>query len=379
MKKAFTLVEMLIVVVVLVILMSITFKLTKVYGDQVARNKTINVMQRLENCLSGYYAAFGSYPPVRLYASQNPYLEYSTRNNTYRQTDNVLSRFNSDSVKAACKAQPVAARFPYNKDQIGEVNGQSANFVKNMRKKGKDVPGYTAPQSPNDFVGWDDEGEWPATQIFQFGLMSYLLPRYELMAVNLDSQMVRALDRCQQWNLNNRLAANQDTGELFKSWFHELDISGANGTPKNRQLSLIARIPSQAVCMRWLPNLEVDPAAGLGYVATQFTTAFSGIVVSKSKNLSGAQYTLNADNLDLELFRGKGGNLYPLNAATVFDGWSNELYYHSEPPYQSYQLWSGGQNGETFPPWYPLEKSNPQYKEAMRWMADDIIHMHTGT
>ena len=60
MKKGFTLVEMLIVVVVLVTLMTITFRLTSLGRDQTDRNKTIARLQRLENALSGYYAAFGS-------------------------------------------------------------------------------------------------------------------------------------------------------------------------------------------------------------------------------------------------------------------------------------------------------------------------------
>lgn len=32
-------------------------------------------MQRLENCLSGYYAAYGSYPPVKLHGSRDYTLE----------------------------------------------------------------------------------------------------------------------------------------------------------------------------------------------------------------------------------------------------------------------------------------------------------------
>ncbi len=70
MKKGFTLVELLIVVVVLVTLMTITFRITSVGDESTKRNRTINRMQRLENCLSGYYAAYGSYPPVKLHGSR---------------------------------------------------------------------------------------------------------------------------------------------------------------------------------------------------------------------------------------------------------------------------------------------------------------------
>ena len=71
MKKGFTLVEMLIVVVVLVTLMSITFRLSSLGDDQTRRNRTISRMQRLENCLSGFYAAYGTYPPVELHGSRD--------------------------------------------------------------------------------------------------------------------------------------------------------------------------------------------------------------------------------------------------------------------------------------------------------------------
>ena len=59
MKKGFTLVELLIVVVVMITLMTITFRLSSIGSDATARNKTVNRLNRLENCMSGYYAAFG--------------------------------------------------------------------------------------------------------------------------------------------------------------------------------------------------------------------------------------------------------------------------------------------------------------------------------
>ena len=66
---------MLIVVVVLVTLMTITFRLGAINTTSSYRNTTIARIQRLENCLSGYYAAFGSYPPVAQHGSYNFYLK----------------------------------------------------------------------------------------------------------------------------------------------------------------------------------------------------------------------------------------------------------------------------------------------------------------
>ena len=47
MKKAFTLIELLIVVVVLVTLMAVTFRLTSIGSNQSARNTTVASLQKL--------------------------------------------------------------------------------------------------------------------------------------------------------------------------------------------------------------------------------------------------------------------------------------------------------------------------------------------
>ena len=66
MKKGFTLIELLVVTVVIVALMSVIFRLTGIVGGTSAQETTVFRMQCLENCLSGYYAAFGAYPQVPL-------------------------------------------------------------------------------------------------------------------------------------------------------------------------------------------------------------------------------------------------------------------------------------------------------------------------
>ena len=52
--------------VVIVTLMAIVFRLAGTGGESTARAKTLARLQKLSNALSGYYAAFGSYPPVPL-------------------------------------------------------------------------------------------------------------------------------------------------------------------------------------------------------------------------------------------------------------------------------------------------------------------------
>ena len=75
MKKAFTIIEMLVVVVVIATLMTIVFRLSSIGEDSEYRNRTIVRMQKLENCLSGYHAAFGSYPPVKMHGARDIYLK----------------------------------------------------------------------------------------------------------------------------------------------------------------------------------------------------------------------------------------------------------------------------------------------------------------
>ena len=70
-NRGFTLIELLIVVVVIATMMGILFRLAGVGGDSQARNNTITRIQKLEYALSGYYAAFGSYPPVPLHGSRD--------------------------------------------------------------------------------------------------------------------------------------------------------------------------------------------------------------------------------------------------------------------------------------------------------------------
>ena len=71
-KSGFTLIELLVVTVVVVSLMAVMFRLSGIAGNASQRETTVHRLQCLENCLSGYYAAFGSYPPVPLQgASRN--------------------------------------------------------------------------------------------------------------------------------------------------------------------------------------------------------------------------------------------------------------------------------------------------------------------
>lgn len=365
MKKGFTLVELLVVVVVIITLMAITFRLAGVASDSNYRNITIERMQRLENALSGYYAAFGSYPPVDLYAKRNVYLRADPFTGDQQDSEwNGRMADNWESVRAACRAQPIAARFPFDSNlqpyvtAVSRVVAERANSNDKRWKAYQDRreilgAGFTAIcGNPNQFSGWDKYSSWQDVKIFQFGVMSFLLPRYLFMLSGITDR--NNLQNCAQWTANNRLSANPNNGIQFNNWDNQLQYK-----------SLIQRIPSQSVCARWMPNLE-------NIVACSGYPKLFDISIRDTRFGGG----VSADSADIEVFS-NGSTRYVLDCMTVYDGWHNEFYYYSPAPYQSYRLWSAGANGKTFPPWTPLEslKEESDKRTAAAWMADDIMFM----
>ena len=72
----------------------------------------------------------------------------------------------------------------------------------------------------------------------------------------------------------------------------------------------------------------------------------------------------------------EGSGEYLLDGMTILDGWGREFYYCSDPPYQSYRLWSAGANGLTFPPWYELDSlDKDELKVVTSWTKDDLSHL----
>lgn len=401
MKKAFTLVEMLVVVVVLVTLMTIVFRLGSVSGSSWQRNSTISRLQRVENCLSGYYAAFGTYPPVELHGTRNIYAKANTHG---IQSEDELNEdiwgWSSigqakekeawNQVKAACRSQPVDACFPFPDNYstrvktVSDMLQQKANsgderyreYWGNEDTKAKLSAGFddASGQNIGRFNQYSKEKEWKNVQLFKFGLMSYLLPRYLIMMNGHESFFGNTLDATDgyaQWTENNMLPRDPLDNQRM-TWsdvrnYADPDKSGA-------ERAHVTMIPSQAVTARWLPNLE-------GIVSGEHKWELYGIVVS-SDNTSDRN--LRSDNPNVDVYEPGDFNndshsqQYVLDCVTVLDGWGNNLYYYSPAPYQSYVLWSSGPNGRTFPPWVPLNSSelDSNARECIgKWIVDDIIHM----
>jgi prepilin-type N-terminal cleavage/methylation domain-containing protein len=127
-NAGFTLVEMLVVIVIILVLMGVVFKMTRPSASKQAEAETVAKLERLKAALEEFYAEYGQYPPV-------PYYK-----NVYQRLDN--------SAPKDAPVQPLGYEFPW-KD--------------GMR---------------SDMTGKFRDQTWDSAPIYTFGLMSFLLPRY---------------------------------------------------------------------------------------------------------------------------------------------------------------------------------------------------------
>ena len=383
MKKAFTLVELLIVIMVMATLMTIVFRLSSVGESAEAKAKTVSRMQRLENCLSGYYAAFGSYPPVKVHGSQNIYYKVNGYGIQQIEEDPDESEISWERVEAACRSQPVAMNYPYSDNMAEYVKTVSQELTRlyNAGADGyKDNPKlaqlFDSLETPSS-LGAEKQhnASWSYTQVFRFGLMSFLLPRYLIMMrhtgngyANRSEKSVSIYDDFDQWSDNNQKPCRFEDGTPYSTW---QQLAGETRWK-------VALLPSQAVTARWMPNLE-------GILACEVNPGkIYGVNVEAGDGGKNVTIGNPAPQLfsagDSQSGEGTGGSQqYALDGITCKDGWRNEFYYYSPPPYQTYRLWSSGQNGRTFPPWISDEEladlNGTDRAKVMNWISDDIVHM----
>ncbi len=394
MKKAFTLIELMIVIAVMAVLMSLVFKLTGLGGDAWRRAETISRLQRLENCLSGYYAAFGSYPPVKLHGSRDYTLQVDVHGIQKESANAGLwsggEYWAWHQVQAACRAQPVAARFPFsdgNDARANHIRMMSAEMKRRAESGDEMFRKYWGDENVKKrlsagfddgvsvtgrFNGHEEDVDWRNVQIFMFGLMSFLTPRYQVMMHGPDGMF----DTYAQWTENNAIPSDPYTGEGLKNWEQVRQMGGLGGDRQDEsKKAQLMSIPSQAICARWMANLS-------GICKGGTTQILFGInVMDTTTRLAGSP--VSVQNPYIELFTPRGHDSlaaqYVLDCLTVVDGWGSDFYYYSPRPYQRYILWSAGPNGRTFPPWVDrtsdsLKSGNAQ-KWISNWVADDIIHM----
>ena len=397
MKKGFTLVEMLIVIVVIAVLMGMVMRFGNISSDERKRATTVSRLQRLENALSGYYAAFGTYPPVRLHGSRNIYLRVSSH--CIQNTDgdentalwgwldsngkvsNTEAEWNAwEQVKAACKAQPVACYYPYPDQEVFKqfVNAYSEamkSYVGGQEDIKEDVKrkfqgGFDTGVPLGRFGSYRNKMEWTEVQLFKFGLLSFLLPRYLFM---MDGPRELFRDYA-QWTGNNQLPRDPLNGRQYSGGWERM-----RDEVRNNDLARVANIPSQAVCARWISNFE--KSLSVSRPLKLFGIDLMG-ESAKSAIGEGTAGSRIRPNLDLEIYSPGGysqdntSGQYILDSTTILDGWENEFYYYSPPPYQSYVVWSAGPNGRTFPPWVARDSLASDANRCVGyWIADDIVSL----
>ena len=382
MRKGFTLIELLVVVVVIVTLMAITFRLGSAGSGQTARARTVNRLQRLENCLSGYYAAYGSYPPVALHGSRdytydvNIYGVQLDGSGTGSKTQNSGMKVEDTDecwkkVRAACRSQPVGLAHPFcggnSKDYVTEISDLLKRKEEEKEQTGGTpnkvfFDGFRALNEESPIRDGRDKIEFTGVQGFRLGLMSYLLPR--LLAVSSGAvggggnEYKNVYKNQHQWLDNNALPCDLKTGMPYDDW--EAVFSDLESKDKRWR---IAALPSQAVCARWMPNLEGIVKGGGKYYGVD------------TRNPDFAAISVDAEEPCIFAYN-EGSDQYLLKEETVVDGWNREFYYYSPTPHQTYTLWSSGPNMKTFPPWVELDSlGNDERRVVQGWISDDIMHM----
>ena len=403
MKRGFTLIEMMVVIAVLVTLMAMTFRLTDIGAETEARTMTISRMQRLENALSGFHAAFGCYPPVKLHG-----------NRSLESQDRTINWANEGEawrwVREVCRAQPIGCRFPFPRGG-GDSIALAIKDLSDMIREASTMEEYQDVFDTQDMKDWASAGFmsasdskvegrlsgnkdkvlWSDIKLFQYGVMSFLLPRY-LVMMGGDRQYYEGNDGSggyAQWSKNNQNPSDPYTGESIP-WSRVYDWV-QNYVNSNEQMNenvmKLRMMPSQAVCARWMPNLE-------GICRCNRDVTLFGVHIKSSHWIDAGIFDGMGIKRLVSAIReccyspedsGSYTDQYLLDEVTVQDGWGREFYYYSRSPYQSYTLWSAGPDGKTFPPWISRDnlQSNArsdsggtgEADRAAQWTKDDIIHL----
>ncbi len=411
-SRGFTLIELLIVVVVIATLMGLVFRLAGVGGEQRARNQTITRIQKLEFALSGYFAAFGTYPPVPLHGTRDIFCDVNSHGIQIIGNGRTSTKMEWPRVRAACLSQPVACEFPYNSESRDVTDGMdilSRTYKRRASQNGGSwnhaifSAGFNILPSANQVSQNARSAAWTDVQIFKFGVMSFLMPRYLFMVAGpyelYDNESYNA-----QWTSQN------DLSQLFRFRDGKRLYSDSQGWKKLQQdtnqrknktqasdynsadYRQILAQPSQSVCARWMQaldgivsggrtfygvNTRLDHKEEHGYHHHEGTTGLGGEV-----------YMMQAIYAPGDAKDDSHGNQYMLDGMTVRDAWGMDLFYYSPPPYQNYRVWSAGPDQKTVPPWIDFKTLQTAGAEegsgdkngmetAARWTSDDIVGLST--
>lgn len=343
-RQAFTLIELMVVVAIIAILIGGVFQLLSTVGQLNQKSDTMARMQRVQNAISGFYAEYGYYPPVPQYTTPDPWAA-SLKDDYNEQFQDTSTESGFARVcNYAAASQPMAFEYP-------PATGLDPYINKTFQEWSILSPN-TALGSSADTIPKD---EWKDVKLFKFGLLSFLLPRVELVGFSGIAGGSTSLEpdlnfyESRQWKKNNPVSNVSSTRKALE----------AQQTIENRAVA------------RWLPNLEGIVQGGrtiLGIDTHEANTAGDeGGYRTRAKTDSGGKV------IDL-LSYDYNSQKYVLQFVSLRDGWGRELFYYSPPPYQSYRLWSAGKDGRTFPPWIPINSlSSQERKWVAAWIKDDIV------
>ena len=397
-SRGFTLIELLVVVVVIATLMGLVFRLAGVGGNQKNRNITITRMQKLEFALSGYYAAFGSYPPVPLHGTRDifcPVNDHGIQMTSGGKADAGLSW---PQVRAACLSQPVACEFPYNGEST-EVR-ESMQRMAETYSSGDMGSGWTRfgnfdilESNEGRLSGYAKSAAWTDVQIFKFGVMSFLLPRYLFMVAgpyqlydndgyNAQWKSQNSLSKIFRFADGKRLYTDQDGWKKLQEDTNQRKNTTTANDYDKREYRAILMQPSQSVCARWMQALDGIVSGGRTFYGVNTLLDHDerhSYHYHNGSGLGGSPQMMSGIYAPGKARDNSFNSQYILDGMTVRDGWGMDLFYYSPPPYQSYRLWSAGPNQKTIPPWVDLNSSvMSQYRTtAADWMADDIVGLST--
>ncbi len=344
-RRAFTLMELMIVILIIGILMSGVFMLMSVASKHGDIAQTRAKVQRMQNAISGFYAAYGTYPPVdNHYASLDPFINVD---DDFDEPINGSGGLDASACRWSCRAQPVAFEYPCAQEEDAMINDYF-----------RDADVLTPNQVFGNAASYP-ETDWDTHKMFKFGLMSFLLPRITIVGIPStggfnEEQPISGFYESGQWESSNKKSS----------------LGSSGGNDLVNALRSQGGVESRAVA-KWLPNLEG--------MCAQLNRTIMNVSLNDSKSyFNDKEMDTLSDGLGGDAayrgpYKSKSGQKTVLNCATVKDSWSHDLYYYSAPPYQSYKVWSAGPDGKTFPPWIPLGSLSSSDQETVAgWIKDDI-------
>ena len=263
-ERGFTLVEMLIVTLIIVLLAGMVFRLVGLVGRNNSRNVTRATLEKTAAALEENKAIFGKYPDVKLYPTaegRRPLIYYEF---------------------------PCAVTYgddePSRKKKIQEFLTSDEG---SLRK-------------------WTEDREG----VFTFGLCSYFVPRVNGTAIPDPKSPEHAggyyfihppsdsLKQPEQWSSFNKGNENGDSKRDLDAVRRILPFLGAKFSSENKVVWESPGRTAGVLSMPW----------------------------DRKKRLSNSKTN---------------------EIVTIRDAWGHDLYYWSLPPYETYKLWSAGEDGMT--------------------------------